>query len=115
MSLLSDLTTLIGGLQLPVQTVSFEAPLPTAYAVLTPLSDSFDVFADDKPEQNIEEVRISLFDKGNYNAKKNQLVSALVTADYTITARQYVGREDDTGYHHYAIDVAKNYDYTEVT
>ena len=114
MSLLSELTELIGGLELPVQTGSFEAPLPTAYAVLIPLSDTFGVFADNRPEQNVEEVRISLFDKGNYNAKKNRLVSALVSSDYTITERQYIGREDDTGYHHYAIDVAKNYDYTEV-
>lgn len=114
MSLLSELTDLIGGLQIPVETGSFEAPLPSSYAVLTPLSDTFDVFADNRPEQNIEEVRISLFDKGNYNAKKNQLVAALVSADMTVTARQYIGREDDTGYHHYAIDVAKNYDYTEV-
>ena len=28
---------------------------------------------------------------------------------FTITDRRYIGHEDDTGYHHYAIDVAKYY------
>nr|WP_278532777.1 hypothetical protein [Dehalococcoides mccartyi] len=44
---------------------------------------------------------------------KNQIVRALLDADFTITDRRYIGHEDDTGYHHYAIDVAKNYELEE--
>lgn len=44
---------------------------------------------------------------------KNQIVRALLAADITITDRRYVGHEDDTGYHHYAIDVAKIYELEE--
>jgi hypothetical protein len=33
----------------------------------------------------------------------------LLNDDFTVTERRYIGHEDDTGYHHYAIDVAKNY------
>ena len=30
-------------------------------------------------------------------------------ADFCITDRRYIAHEDDTGFHHYAIDVAKLY------
>ena len=39
--------------------------------------------------------------------RKGQLSNALLAADFVITDRRYIGHEDDTGYHHYAIDVAK--------
>ena len=41
---------------------------------------------------------------------KNALVRTLLGADFYITDRRYIGFETDTGYHHYAIDVAKIYD-----
>jgi hypothetical protein len=56
------------------------------------------------------EVRISLFSKSNYIKQKNQLVGLLLQADFTITDRRYLGFEYDTSYHHYAIDVAKDYE-----
>jgi len=31
-----------------------------------------------------------------------------------VTDRRYIGHEDDTDYHHYAIDVAKEYELQEV-
>ena len=42
------------------------------------------------------------------------IVKALLSADFTVTARKYVGHEDDTGYHHYAVDTAKNYEMEEI-
>ena len=45
---------------------------------------------------------------------KSRLVKALLNSDITITARKYVGHEDDTGYNHYAIDVAKEYGLEEI-
>lgn len=44
---------------------------------------------------------------------KNTLARALLAADVTVTDRRYIGHEDDTGYHHYAIDVAKSYVWEE--
>ena len=44
---------------------------------------------------------------------KNQITHALLQADFTITDRRYLGHEDTTGYHHYAIDVAKHYELEE--
>ena len=54
-------------------------------------------------------MRLSLFTKGSYTEVKNALVRLLLAADMTITARRYIGHEGDTGYHNYAIDVAKLY------
>ena len=109
MSLLSELNALISPL-VPVETGVFSEPAPDRYAVITPMVDTFELYTDDKPRHEVQEARISLFDKGSYTALKNQIVRILLDADFIITDRRYVGHEDDTGYHHYAIDVAKNYE-----
>jgi len=112
MSFLSELTALISPL-IPVETGVFSETAPDRYAVITPMVDTFELYTDDKPRHEIQEARLSLFDKGNYTAMKNQIVRNLIDADFTITDRRYIGHEDDTGYHHYAIDVAKNYELEE--
>ena len=109
MSLLSELNTIISPL-VPLETGMFSDPAPDRYAVVTPMVDTFELYTDDKPRHEIQEARISLFDKGSYTALKNQIVRILLDADFIITDRRYIGHEDDTGYHHYAIDVAKNYE-----
>lgn len=109
MSLLSEVKAIIETCKIPVETGVFSDVPPATYAVLTPLSDSFDIHADNKPGVDVQEVRLSLFSKDNYLKIKNRLVKAMLNADITITNRRYIGHEDDTGYHHYAIDVAKSY------
>ena len=109
MSLLAEVKSIIENCKIPVETGVFSDAPPDTYAVLTPLADSFDLHADNKPSVDVQEVRLSLFCKENYLKIKNRLVKAILNADITITDRRYIGREDDTGYHHYAIDVAKSY------
>jgi len=114
MSILSELNTLFETANIPVETGVFSGVLPPdEYLVLTPLTDTFAVYGDNKPLADINEVRISLFSKNNYLQRKNQLVRMLLQADFVITDRRYIGHEDDTGYHHYAIDVAKYYELEE--
>ena len=113
MSLLSELNTIAGGCGIPVETGVFTDPAPDTYLVLTPLADAFDLHADDRPGIDTQEVRLSLFCRENYMKIKNTLVRALLAADVTVTDRRYIGHEDDTGYHHYAIDVAKSYTWEE--
>ena len=110
MSLLSELNTIAGGCGIPVETGVFTDPAPDTYLVLTPLADAFDLYADDRPGTDTQEVQLSLFCRENYMKIKNTLVRALLAADVTVTDRRYIGHEDDTGYHHYAIDVAKIYE-----
>jgi len=113
MSILSELNTLLEAENIPVETGVFSGVPPDEYVVLTPLADTFAVFGDNKPLADIHEVRVSLFSKNNYLQRKNQLVRMLLQADFVITDRRYIGHEDDTGYHHYAIDVAKYYELEE--
>ena len=84
MSLLAEVKAIIETCKIPVETGVFSDAPPDTYAVLTPLADAFDLYADNKPSVDVQE-------------------------DITITNRRYIGHEDDTGYHHYAIDVAKSY------
>ena len=113
MSILSELNTLLENINIPVETGVFSGVPPDEYLVLTPLTDTFNVFGDNKPLADINEVRITLFSKNNYLQRKNQLVRVLLRADFVITDRRYIGHEDNTGYHHYAIDVAKYYELEE--
>ena len=109
MSLLSELKTVIEAVGLPVATGVFSDEPPEEYVVVTPLADTYELHADNLPEYEIQEARLSLFSRGNYLKRKKQLSKALLAADFSITDRRYIGHEDDTGYHHYAIDVAKLY------
>ena len=109
MSLIQELNTLLSPI-VPVETGVFSESAPNRYAVITPLADTFELYTDDGPRHETQEARLSLFDKGSYTAMKNRIVLSLLNADFTITDRRYVGHEDDTGYHHYAIDVAKIYE-----
>lgn len=114
MSLLSELTEIAKRLKIPARTAVYSGKPPDEYLVFTPLYDSFELHSDNKPEIDVQEVRISLFSKGNYNRAMSRLVKALLSADITVTARKYVDHEDDTGYHHYAVDTAKNYEMEEI-
>ena len=109
MSLLLELKTVIEAVGLPVETGVFSDEPPDEYMVVTPLADTYELHADNLPEYETQEARLSLFSRGNYLKRKRQLSKALIAADFTITDRRYIGHEDDTGYHHYAIDVAKLY------
>ena len=110
MSLLAELNALAEDIGISVETGVFTGTAPDEYLVLTPLSDSFTLFADNKPQYDVQEVRISLYARGSYMERKDQIVRALLAVGIGITDRRYVSREDDTGYFHYAIDVAKSYE-----
>lgn len=114
MSLLSELSEIAEKLKIPSSTAVYSGTPPDEYLVLIPMSENFGFHADNNPEIDIHEVRISLFSKDNYNRTKSRLVKALLNSDITITARKYVGYENDTKYHHFAIDTAKNYEMEEM-
>jgi hypothetical protein len=84
MSILSELNTLLTPV-LTVETGVFSGIPPDEYLVLTPMTDTFNLFGDDKPLIDTSEVRISLFSKDNYQQKKRQITTALLDAGFTIT------------------------------
>ena len=113
MSVLSDINSTLGKLGIPLETGVFSETAPDTYIVVVPLTDTFGVNADNSPTYDVQEARISLYSKGNYGADKNRIVRLLLSTDFTITGRQYIGFEADTGYHHYVVDVAKHYEMEE--
>lgn len=109
-SILKDLSEVLKPLGVPIETGIFSDKAPDEYLVLTPMSDIFDHYADDLPRAELQEVRLSLFSKHNYLERKNRIVETLLIEEFIITDRRYLGYEEDTGFHHFAIDVAKVYD-----
>ena len=110
MTILEELNGLLSNLDIPVETGEFSGLAPDTYSVLTPLTDRFEIFGDNLPLIDVNEVRVSLFTKGNYLETERQITQALLGADFTITDRLFVGFEKDTKYYHVAIDVAKHYE-----
>ena len=113
MSLLTDLQSALSGLDIPMETGVFTEKAPAKYIVVTPMADTFDLHADNAPGYDVQEARLSLYVQGNYMKEKNAIVKAVLDADLTITDRRYIGYETETGYHHYAVDVAKFYEMEE--
>lgn len=113
MTLLEQLNTALAPLDIPIETGIFSEAAPDEYIVIVPLSDTYDVHADNQPQVNIEEARIALFSKNNYTTAKNAIVRTLLAGEFTITARHYIGFETETGYHHYNVDVAQYYEMEE--
>jgi len=113
MSVLADIQSALSGLGIPIETGVFSEKAPAKYIVVVPLTDTFDLHADNAPGCDVQEARISLYAQGSYTKEKNAIVKALLAADMTITDRRYIGYENDTGYHHYAVDVAQYYEMEE--
>ena len=113
MNITQELDALITSLGLPVETGVFSGKAPEEYVIVTSLGDTFALYANDRPEYETQEARLSLYSKKNYQAAKRRLVKALLHARFTVTLRQYLGREDDTGYFHYTIDAQKLYSLEE--
>ena len=113
MSILSEIQTTLEPLGIPIETGVFSDAAPARYIVVVPLSDTFALHADNAPGVDVQEARLSLYSQGSYTAAKSAVVRALLAADFTITARQYIGFETETGYHHYNVDVAKHYEMEE--
>ena len=107
MTVLSELNTLLSDMS--IQTEALDE-----YVVLVPISDNFSLFCDDKPKYETSEVRLSIFTKGNYMQLKKKIVKGLLNNNFTITDKRYVEYENDTGFHHYNIDVAKYYEMEEM-
>lgn len=111
MNILEELTSLFNSLNIPTETGVFKNKAPDTYIVFTPLSDELTLHSDNKPEREVQEVRLSLYTKGNYVGLVKRITKTLLDDEFTITDRRYIGHENDTGYHHYAIDVAKDYEF----
>ena len=110
MNILEELNDIFSDIGIPLETGIFLDTAPDEYIVIVPLSDTYGFHADDKPNADVQGARISIYSKGNYMSAKKKVVNKLLEEDFTITDRKYITYETDTGYHHYAVDVEKNYE-----
>ena len=113
MSILADLQLALTPLSIPMETGVFTEAAPDQYIVVIPMTDTFELYADNSPGAEVQEARLSLFSKRNYMPAKKAIVRTLLSADFTITDRRYNGYETESGYHHYVVDVAKHYEMEE--
>ncbi|MGB4438976.1 MAG: hypothetical protein WBJ13_07075 [Sedimentibacter sp.] len=113
-SILRDITKTLESSGIPIETGVFSDKVPDEYLVITPMSDIFDLYADNLPQVETQEVRISLFTKNNYMARKNEITALLLKDEFIITDRRYLGFEEDTKFHHLAVDVLKEYNNTNI-
>lgn len=113
MTILEELNTLLKSTGIPVETGYFTGKPPETYLVLTPLTDIYSRHADNRPQADIQEVRISLFTTKNYTPAKTRILRILLDADFTMTDRRYLGWDTEAGYHGYSIDVQKHYELEE--
>lgn len=72
MSLLEDLNTCLLPLGIPIETGVFSDTPPDEYLVITPLGDSFGLHGDNAPLYDIQEARLSYFNKGSYTKQKKR-------------------------------------------
>lgn len=109
--ILSELNTLLDGIQVPVETGYFEAtkPAPDQYVVISPIYSDFELYADNIPHMDTHEVRLTLYSKTNYIALARKIARGLIRSGFTVVDRSYLGYDREFGYHQYTIDVQKTY------
>jgi hypothetical protein len=112
-NILTELNELLTNVGVTFETGAFGGKAPEEYVVIVPLADQLNLFANNRPETEVQEARLSLYCKGNFIKLRNRLTKALLESDFTITDRRYVGYEESAKLHHYAIEVAKNYELEE--
>lgn len=113
MSILTDVKELLEPLNVPIATGVYKGTATNTYLVLVPMSDTFELHADNMPNAEVQELRVSIYTKCNYKKITNQIVKKLLNAEFTITDRRYIGYETETDYFHYVVDIVKNYELEE--
>ena len=110
MNALSEIGEILTAAKIAWQTGAYTDSAPDSYVALVPLSDTFDIIADNRPQFDVQAVRLSIFSKGNYNRIKNQLIRTLLDAEFFLSDRRYLKYDNETGYHQYVLDVEKHYE-----
>lgn len=107
--ILDDIKALLDTLDVPYETGVFSDEAPEQYIVIVPLTDTFALHADNMPNADIEEVRLTVYSQTNYTSLVNNLVATLLLDDFTITDRHYIGFDSSTGYFQYVVDAERCY------
>lgn len=112
-SILQELKKILDDAHIPNEVGVFTAePAPATFAVVIPLNEIMEN-ADNRPVDEVQAARVAIYAKGNYRATARTVAEECIDAWMCVTDRRYIEHEDDTGYHHYEIEVEKNYKWEE--
>ena len=71
MTILENLNTLLADIGAPIETCGFSGKAPSEYIVVVPMTDTFHLHADNTPNAEVQDARLSIFTQGNYKKLKN--------------------------------------------
>lgn len=103
MDIITGLTSALSATGLPMAVGSYDTDELDDYIVIMPGEEFVEDIADNKAITETTSADISLFQRGDYQANKNQIKTLLETAGYLITFCGYIGYEKTTKHHHYLI------------
>ena len=106
MSIITELDTVLSPAGLDIEACVYTGKNPN-HIVITPLGERNDDVADDDFLTETSAADVNLYYVGNYQTKKNQLVSLLREAGFFIADRRLVEYIPDRRQNHYVITVEK--------
>ena len=81
MSISQHIINTLKPLNIPVTLIENPVKAANKYVVLIPLSDNFEVFANNRPTIEVNEMELAIYVKGNYLDFVSQIVRLLLQAD----------------------------------
>lgn len=71
MSILADVKELLEPLNVPIATGVYKGTATDTYLVLVPMSDTFELHADNMPNAEVQELRVSIYTKVTTKTNKS--------------------------------------------
>lgn len=106
-SITKDLKDLLDVLQIPNEVGLFTPePAPDTFCVIVPDNETMS-YAEDQPDNVVSSATLELYVKGNYLSTARKIMTAIVNAGLTLGGGEFVEKEGDTGFYHFAIEVEK--------
>lgn len=111
MNILTELTEVFNGFDIPFQMGYFGDEPPDKYVVMLPTEDVFDVFSDNLPTIDRQRATLVICNKENPYELRDKIVNELLRRNFSILSRKYEGFGVDTGHHVMAVDIEGCYNY----
>ena len=113
-SITKDIKDLLDVLKIPNEVGLFTPePAPSIFCVIVPVNDQMS-YAEDIPDNVVSSATVELYVKGNYLTTARKIMTAIVEAGLTLGGAEFVEKESETGFYHYAIEVEKTQTWEDV-
>jgi hypothetical protein len=113
-SIMKDVAAILTTLSIDYETGVYTAqPAPATFCVIIPGTETPEC-ADDIPDNVVSTATIELYSTGNYLDVARKIMTQIVDNGLTLEGCEFVEKEPDTGYNHYAIDVSKTQTWEDI-